>query len=183
MIVFLQKCNDTSVQSNTIVIRDTIMYHHDTTYVSTPTLIERIKDTINNNYYTASLNFDTLQLQFDKLKGELLSKNIYRDTARYDSSQVIITDVIQQNEVRLRKYEWDLKYPVITVNNYIPAKISKQIYVGGQVSGGKNYPGSLTGNVLLKTKEDKIFGVGVGMNTNGNLIYSAQAYIKLKLKK
>lgn len=195
VVLFLQRCTEkatTNPSSPIITIRDTTIYVHDTIFSSVPVFIksEKPKKTETKKSSTTEEGSiwipitDTTGLQACNDLYEAYSViNTFTDTARFDSSRIIVTSTVSGNELISNQYEIDLKYPTVTVNNYIPTKLRTQLYVGGQISGSKeNFLNSVSANFLIKNKKDQIFGGGIGTNFN-YIVYNIQSYWKIRLKK
>jgi hypothetical protein len=66
-----------------------------------------------------------------------------------------------------------------TITKQAPPKGA--LFVGGGVSGSKvTGLDLLKAGFLYKSKKDKIFGLHIGINGNSQIIYGADAYLKLK---
>lgn len=190
-IVLIQRCNDApSGQSDSVkIIRDTMWVSNDTTIVSKPQIIKTIpyevsRETIIKEYLPDS-NYAGLLKQYEDLVSQLLAKNIMQDSIRIDTNGYVkITDTVQKNLIVGRSTEVSMKYPIIKETVTIPQKKVTQLYLGGQVSASQGQLiNGLNGGLLLKNKRDQIYGVTVGVNTDGNISYGLQSYWKIKLKK
>jgi hypothetical protein len=97
---------------------------------------------------------------------------------------VFLTDTITQNQIDSRKVKLDYKIPVITntITNTITLPPKTQLYVGFDIMGNKTNPVSYFGpSVILKTKKDKMYNLGVGMGEGGASLKLGTAW-KIKLK-
>ena len=57
------------------------------------------------------------------------------------------------------------------------------MYIGGGLQGNQyNIINSINGGILYKNKKDQIYGLSVGINTNGQEVYGVSSYWKIKLK-
>ena len=159
-----------------IIVRtiDTIIYVRDSVIYAKPILIKEIKD--STPIYIPDADYGILLNQFEELKQQLLTTRIYSDSSKFDSSIVKIIDTLKNNELLGRSYVWDLKIPTITITNNIQPIALNQFYLGGLIQAGKFAPTQITLNGLIKTRKDKIFGVGAGINTNGNFVFNIQSY-------
>lgn len=162
----------------TYVIKDTTIYN------TTPVLVAGGRDTILEKTieYIPSDNYNDLAVQFTKLKQELLSRNVFRDSARFDSSSVAIVDTIQQNKIIGRSIDFKMKYPVITntitITKTNPPKT--KFYLGGELGGNKtNLINQFEGAFLLKSKAERIYKAGVQIDINGELSYKGGLYLPL----
>lgn len=187
-VLFLQRCNE-SESTNTIITRDSIIkiISRDTIYITSPTIVKSTfirKDSVFLPSSVPSTDYSELKYQFEELKSLLLTQVIYKDTAKFDSSLVIITDTVELNKIKARGVEFKLKYPIITIIEHVPNLLKNQFYIGGQLEGEQaQLIKQINANLLFKNKKDQIFGGGVGINVNGKIVYNIQSYWKIKLKK
>jgi hypothetical protein len=110
------------------------------------------------------------------------SKVVYKDTLKLKDSlgYIALTDTIFRNNILGRV--WDSHINKITIKDVLIVKElpKNQIYLGGQL-GLNNQSGftSIGPSVLMKTKKDKVFSVGVGLGPNKTIQYQGGIYIKL----
>jgi hypothetical protein len=82
-----------------------------------------------------------------------------------------------------RSTQVNVKYPIIKETITLPAPKTRQVYAGGQISGNSaELINGINAGLLLKNKRDQIYGVTIGLNTNGQVSYGLQSYWKIKLK-
>ena len=101
----------------------------------------------------------------------------------------IITDNISQNSIISRDVDWTFQIPTIYNTSIVKELPKTQLYWG--LNGGFNREDVITnisGSLLLKTKKDKIFQLGLGVQNNSNIqqlspYISAGMYWKLSLGK
>jgi len=189
IITVLQRCGSNESVDVPKIVRDTMWVSNDTTIVSKPQVIKTIpyevsRETIIKEYLPDS-NYAGLLKQYEDLVSQLLAKNIMQDSIRIDTNGYVkITDTVQKNLIVGRSTEVSMKYPIIKETVTIPQKKVTQLYLGGQVSASQGQLiNGLNGGLLLKNKKDQIYGVTVGVNTDGNISYGLQSYWKIKLKK
>jgi len=140
------------------------IYHDTTIYVEMP------KEKI-----------DTLTILKD-----FFSKVVFIDTIKLNDSLgiVIISDTINQNKILNRKV--DAKINKITIKEMISlVELPRnQLYIGPSIALDKtNLINNMCFNVLLKTKNDKIYSVGVGLNSEKNFIIQGGILWKISFKK
>ena len=84
------------------------------------------------------------------------------------------------NRILNRQLSVDMKYPVITKEMFYNEKKRVQVYAGanGSVSRDGNFLGAGVG-LMLKTKSDRLYGVGAGFDQSKNLNINGSIYIKL----
>lgn len=188
ILMFLVTYRKINQSPNISVIRDTtrvITYViRDTILNTKPVFIEGGRDTIleKSVEYMPSEDYKVLLGQFEDLKQTLLSKSIYKDKIKFDSSEIDITDTIQKNAVVGRKIDFNLKYPVITntitVTKMAPPK--NKFYLGGELGGNKtNLINQAEAAFLFKNKSERIYKLGAQLDFNGQVSYKAGLYIPL----
>lgn len=108
---------------------------------------------------------------------DFYAKNAYIDTLHTDLGPVVVKDTIQKNKMAGRSYEAYLKTKEIVT--YVKDKPKAQLYLGfrGDFTSDKKF-GGVGPQMMLKTKKNKIYGVGV-MLTNDKPVYSANFAFKL----
>lgn len=110
------------------------------------------------------------------------SKVVYKDTLKLNDSlgYVALTDTIYRNNILGRV--WDAHVNKITIKDVLIVKDlpKTQVYLGGQL-GLNNQSGftSVGPSVVIKTKKDKLFSVGVGLGPNNTVQYQGGVYIKI----
>lgn len=184
-ILLLQKYSQGGVEVSKVT-RDTVWVVKDSLIVSKPQVIKTIQieshDTIIN-HYIPDTNYQKLVIQYQEVVGELLAKNISKDSIRIDSNgYVLVVDTVQKNLIVGRSSQVNIRYPVIKEIVTIPQKKVTQLYIGGAIQAGPQVSQAGVG-ALLKTRNDFLFGGSLGVNTYGNLQYGAGAYWKIKVKK
>lgn len=105
---------------------------------------------------------------------------------------VTITDTISKNSVVNRKFISDVKQMIIKDTIYTPTPLKTQLYLGFDAKFDNPNVVNLMGlGVVLKTKDEKLYKIGVGLannvidGTNGKLspYLGGGVYWKVKLKK
>ena len=185
VIIVLQRSNSSpDIIEKPIVIRDTIWQKKDSVIYTSPKVIQTIPVKIISEKYLPDPNYDKLVLQYQELVKLHLSKNVQKDSVKIDSIGFVkVTDTVQNNIVQNRKWEYNLKYPIIKETIIEPPKKVNQLYIGGGLQGNQyNIINSLNGGLLYKNKKDQIYGLSVGINTNGQVVYGVSSYWKIKFK-
>lgn len=158
------------------VIKHTV----DTVYVPTIQTVYRKGEVIYKEvpiYVELPGRIDTVEVIRD-----YYSKVVYKDTLKLKDSlgYIALTDTIFRNNILGRV--WDSHINKITIKDVLIVKElpKNQIYLGGQL-GLNNQTGftSIGPSVLMKTKKDKVFSVGVGIGPNKTIQYQGGIYIKL----
>ena len=185
VIIVLQRSNSSpDIIEKPIVIRDTIWQKKDSVIYTSPKVVQTIPIKIISEKYLPDPNYDKLLLQYQELVKLHLSKNVQKDSVKIDSIGFVkVTDTVQNNVVQNRKWEYNLKYPIIKETIIEPSKRVNQLYIGGGLQGTQyNIINSINGGILYKNKKDQIYGLSVGINTNGQVVYGVSSYWKIKFK-
>lgn len=185
VIIVLQRSNSSpDIIEKPIVIRDTVWQKKDSVIYTSPKIVQTIPVKIISEKYLPDPNYDKLVLQYQELVKLHLSKNIQKDSVKIDSIGFVkVTDTVQNNIVQNRKWEYNIKYPIIKETVIQPPKRVNQLYIGGGLQGNQyNIINSINGGILYKNKKDQIYGLSVGINTNGQIVYGVSSYWKIKFK-
>ena len=107
------------------------------------------------------------------------------DTISYGT--VTVTDSVHQNKLYGRKYNFDLLIPEYTNTFVVKEKPRNKFYIGGGMNFDKvNLLNSVYGGMLLQTKKDHMYGLNLGINTNGEQVtpfIGGSIYWKIRFKK
>lgn len=163
---------------------DTATIHVDTVYsVHTkeivpyrPTLAQTTHyDTSRTTvFYTPDTSYRGLLRQYNSILADYLATRTYKDTIKLDSvGYVAITDTIRQNTIVGRTPAYSYKIPTITKTITLPS-LHREMYFGGGISSI-----GIDGGLLYKTKQGKIFNLGVGYSQNQGVFYKAGVYWKI----
>jgi hypothetical protein len=156
-----------------------VITHTKTEYITVentiPSYIPKWKTRIDTVVETDSflINVDTANIL-----REYYAKYYYHDEQDFDSFKVIILDTITQNMITGRQIKYTLTYPktIITEKIYIN---KREVYVGLGGVGNINQLNYVGGELLYKTKNNKIYGFGGGINQNFQPVISARMYWKI----
>lgn len=185
VIIVLQRSNSSpDIIEKPTIIRDTIWQKKDSVIYTSPKGVQTIPIKIISEKYLPDPNYDKLLLQYQELVKLHLAKNIQKDSVKIDSIGFVkVIDTVQNNIVQNRKWEYNIKYPIIKETIIEPPKKINQLYIGGGLQGNQyNIINSINGGILYKNKKDQIYGLSVGINTNGQVIYGVSSYWKIKFK-
>lgn len=185
VIIVFQRINSSpDIIEKPTIVRDTIWQKKDSVIYTSPKVVQTIPLKIISEKYLSDPNYDKLVLQYQELVKLHLAKNIQKDSVQIDSVGFVkVTDTVQNNIVQNRKWEYNIKYPIIKETVIQPPKKVNQLYIGGGLQGNQyNIINSINGGILYKNKKDQIYGLSVGVNTNGQLVYGLSSYWKIKFK-
>lgn len=187
-VILLQRCGgEDKTPPIPSIKRDTVWVVKDSLITSKPRVIKTVEirsnDTIINNYLPDT-NYNKLVGQYQEVVKELLAKNIHSDSIRIDTNGYVkITDTVQKNLIIGRVTEMNIKYPIIKETITVHQKPVNQLYIGGGLGASQNaLINQVRAGVILKTKKDKIFGVNVGISTQGTVVYGFDSYWKIHKK-
>lgn len=185
VIIVLQRSDSSpDIIEKPIVIIDTIWQKKDSVIYTSPKVVQTIPIKIISEKYLPDPNYDKLLLQYQELVKLHLAKNIQKDSVQIDSIGFVkVTDTVQNNIVQNRKWEYNIKYPIIKETIIQPSKKVNQLYIGGGLQGNQyNIINSINGGILYKNKKDQIYELSIGVNTNGQVVYGVSSYWKIKFK-
>ena len=185
VIIILQRSNSSpDIIEKPIIVRDTVWQKKDSVIYTSPKVVQTIPLKIVSEKYLPDPNYDKLVLQYQELVKLHLAKNIQKDSVQIDSIGFVkVTDTVQNNIVQNRKWEYNIKYPIIKETIIEPPKKINQLYIGGGLQGNQyNIINSINGGILYKNKKDQLYGLSIGVNTNGQVVYGLSSYWKIKFK-
>jgi hypothetical protein len=175
-------CNAPKIKADTVTLHDTTWQVHDSLIVKKLVIKNTIHDTLPPEYI-ADTNYPKLKAQYDALVFAYLAKNIYADTVKLDTlGYVTVADTVHKNELLSRSYKYNYKIPTVTVTTTITKQAPPKgaLFMGGGVTGNKNGLDVLHGGLLYKSKQDKLFGLNIGINGNSQVVYGVHSYWKIK---
>jgi hypothetical protein len=175
-------CNAPQIKADTVTLHDTTWTVHDSLIVKKLKVKEVIHDTLPAEYI-ADTNYPKLKAQYDALVFAYLAKKIYADTVKLDTlGYVTVADTVHKNELQNRSYKYNYKIPTVTVTTTITKQAPPKgaLFIGGGVTANPSEVKSLFGGFLYKSKQDKVFGLNVGLTGNSKIVYGVQSYWKIK---
>jgi hypothetical protein len=172
-----------TVKTDTVFVK----IEQDTQYVPKPDTIYYTKTSYKSVPYRI---FDTLYLEqlIDADTANILkdyfATAVYHDTIKNPYGYVLVKDTITQNRIKSRGVSQNLLIPEITRTITIQQPKKAQLYLGAGIWGNEADP--LNGyevNLSLKTKSDRIIGVGYQQMFNGGHFYKIEYRHKLSFRK
>jgi len=124
------------------------------------------------------VNVDTLEI----IKN-YFAKNVYKDTLQLPDSLgfVAVQDTISKNKIEARKYTANVKQRTIKETLIVKELPKNHLYYGLNMSLDKpNFIQNFGGSLMLQTKCDKIYTLGLGVNSSMTPYVSTSLYWKLK---
>jgi len=117
---------------------------------------------------------------------EYYSKIVYKDTLNLDEDggTIAITDTVSQNKIIGRLWKASIKQKTIHDVTIVKELPKTQVYIGGTAGFDEDNIVNFVGpSLLLKTKQDRVYSLGVGYGTDKNVSIQAGIYWKIKLGK
>lgn len=153
-----------------LIVKDTTIYrkgkdiYHDTT-IYVPVLTPIDTNSVIRDYYSLNLFRDSLTLS-DSL------------------GTISLVDTISKNKIQGRLWSVTINEKLIK-NKLIVKELPKnQVYIGANVGFSReNVIHNFGPSLLLKTKSDKIYSLGINLNQNKAITLQGGIYWKIKLKK
>jgi hypothetical protein len=143
-------------------------------------------ETIKHDTAIKLINVDTVALLHD-----YFAKNIYKDTLTLPDSlgTVAVTDTIYKNQLLGRTFNASVKQRTIKETMIVKELPKTKVFYG--LEGGFNkadFVSSVGAGILINTKKDKIFQLGLGVNnkttdgTNGGFTPYVRGGVYWKIK-
>jgi hypothetical protein len=185
-LIFLRGDNNTITKQVVKEVPGEVV--HDT--VSVPEYLEGETIYLDSIVYVPTL----VQVDTAEILKDFYAKILLNDTIKLNNNQgfVYLSDSISKNNIVSRKWSARIKPKIVREPAPEPPKVRNQVYIGlnGALSE-KDFVNSLGTSILFKTKDDKIFQVGVGVANrtfdgySGTFIpyINGGVYWKIKFKK
>jgi hypothetical protein len=117
-------------------------------------------------YYSSYKVTDTLHLKYN------FAETLTDDTGSKPNSNLgfgVVTDVISQNSIQSRTIVWNYKIPTIYDTKIVKELPKAQLYWGlGSGFNTTDVVSNVNTSLILKTKKDKMFQLGLGFQNNSN---------------
>lgn len=156
----------------------------DTQYVKTTQTVYKNGKTIYVDkpiYINVPTNADTGLILKD-----YFAKYTYKDTLKLKDSlgYVTIIDTITKNKILNRTFNANINKVIVKDFMIVEPDPKNHLYLGGVVGLDKvNLVNFVGPSVVLKTKKDKVFTVGVGYSNAKTISFQLGTYWRLKFKK
>jgi hypothetical protein len=184
VIICLKQCKSVDSPKPIIITKINTIHIHDTVPGKPSVLISTVHDTLwrDSVKYLPSTNYDGLLNQYESLGDKYFSKSIYKtpySLGKYGTAETI--DTIVENQITGSSLSYDITFKdTITITTPIK-KPTRQIYIGGNLFFTKTNVNSLIGGFIYKDRKDNIYQLNTGVDINGNVLYGAGLYYKIKL--
>jgi len=189
VILFMRMCNGDSTETNNKIINvdgkkyEVIKHTTDTVIVPVKQIEYRNGKTIYVEkpiYVNVPAKVDTILILKD-----YFAKYTYKDTLKLKDSlgYITITDTISKNKILNRLFEANINKMIIKDSIFIKDLPRNQFFLG--VTAGfdrTNIVNFFGPNLVLKTKEDKMYSLGIGYGLDKNISVLGGIYWNLSKK-
>ena len=191
VILFMRMCEGNGEEGKNIVKIDgkkyeVIKHTIDTVIVPVQQTVYKKGETIYREKIVEIEKPIKIDIDTTKILEEFYSKFVYKDTLKLKDSlgYISVIDTITQNKILGRLFDAHINKTTIKETLIVKDLPNNQVYIGGVAGFDKtNIVNFLGPNLVLKTKKDKMFSLGVGYGLNNNLSVQAGMYWKLSFKK
>ena len=150
----------------------------DTIYLSKTKYIPQKKTIVDTIYQEIPAEVDTLTILKD-----YFSKVVYRDTINIDTfGTLVIEDTISRNLIISRELFSNIVLPTTTVTK-TTLENKRILYAGASLSGNREVINQLGVGLMLKGKNDRLYGLGLGLNSNLQPLITGSIYWKVSIRK
>jgi DNA-binding Lrp family transcriptional regulator len=171
--------------NDTLVVHDTAWQKYDSIVVRKVPVPYEVKVPIESKpEMLPDTNYARLKEQYMALLQLYMNKLIYSDTIRVGTyGYIAVLDTINENKLKYRRTRDNYSIPIVketkTITKYSPP--TRNLFVGGGVlvNNALGIRGAEAG-LLLKTKKDQLYNIKASVDIDGNVMYGAGYYYKLK---
>ena len=158
---------------------------YDTIVETVPTYIPKYKTRVKwktkTVHDTVEIH-DTIPVDTASVLEEYFATYAYTDTLKKDSVTFIINDTISQNKILSRGIKYNLVYPTTIIQTEREVN-ERELYVGFGLGGDRQQISYAGSELILRTKKDKLYGVGIGINNSFQPILTFKMNWKVKMPK
>ena len=158
---------------------------YDTIVETVPTYIPKYKTRVKwktkTVHDTVEIH-DTIPVDTALVLEEYFATYAYTDTLKKDSVTFIINDTISQNKILSRGIKYNLVYPTTIIQTEREVN-ERELYVGFGLGGDRQQISYAGSELILRTKKEKLYGVGIGINNSFQPILTFKMNWKVKMPK
>jgi hypothetical protein len=158
---------------------------YDTIVETVPTYIPKYKTRVKwktkTVHDTVEIH-DTIPVDTASVLEEYFATYAYTDTLKKDSVTFIINDTISQNKILSRGIKYNLVYPTTIIQTEREVN-ERELYVGFGLGGDRQQISYAGSELILRTKKEKLYGVGIGINNSFQPILTFKMNWKVKMPK
>jgi DNA-binding Lrp family transcriptional regulator len=171
--------------NDTITVHDTSWQIHDSIIVKKVPVPYEVKVPIESKpEMLPDTNYARLKEQYMALLQLYMNKLIYSDTIRVGTyGYIAVLDTINENKLKYRRTRDNYSIPIVketkTITKYAPPTRNVFVGAGVLVNNALGIRGAEAG-MILKTKKDQLYNIKASVDIDGNVMYGAGYYYKLK---
>ena len=171
--------------NDTLVVHDTSWQVHDSIVEKTKVVYKEIRvDVMSKPEMLPDTNYENLKRQYMALLQLYMNKLIYSDTIRVGTyGYIAVLDTINENKLKYRRTRDNYSIPIVketkTITKYAPPTRNVFVGAGVLVNNALGIRGAEAG-MILKTKKDQLYNIKASVDIDGNVMYGAGYYYKLK---
>jgi hypothetical protein len=171
--------------NDTLVVHDTSWQVHDSIVEKTKVVYKEIRvDVMSKPEMLPDTNYAKLKEQYMALLQLYMNKLIYSDTIRVGTyGYIAVLDTINENKLKYRRTRDNFNIPIVketkTITKYAPPTRNVFVGAGVLVNNALGIRGAEAG-MILKTKKDQLYNIKASVDIDGNVMYGAGYYYKLK---
>jgi DNA-binding Lrp family transcriptional regulator len=171
--------------NDTITVHDTSWQIHDSIIVRKVPVPYEVKVPIESKpEMLPDTNYARLKEQYMALLQLYMNKLIYSDTIRVGTyGYIAVLDTINENKLKYRRTRDNYSIPIVketkTITKYAPPTRNVFVGAGVLVNNALGVRGAEAG-MILKTKKDQLYNIKASVDIDGNVMYGAGYYYKLK---
>jgi hypothetical protein len=171
--------------NDTLVVHDTSWQVHDSIVVKKVPVPYEVKVPIESKpEMLPDTNYAKLKEQYMALLQLYMNKLIYSDTIRVGTyGYIAVLDTINENKLKYRRTRDNFNIPIVketkTITKYAPPTRNVFVGAGVLVNNALGIRGAEAG-MILKTKKDQLYNIKASVDIDGNVMYGAGYYYKLK---
>lgn len=171
--------------NDTLVVHDTAWQKYDSIVVRKVPVPYEVKVPVESKpEMLPDTNYARLKEQYMALLKLYINKFAYNDTIRVGTyGYIALLDTVKENKIVYRRTRDNFNIPIVketkTITKYAPP--TRNLFVGGGVlvNNALGVRGAEAG-LLLKTKKDQLYNIKASVDIDGNVMYGAGYYYKLK---
>jgi DNA-binding Lrp family transcriptional regulator len=171
--------------NDTLVVHDTSWQVHDSIVEKTKVVYKEVRvDVMSKPEMLPDTNYAKLKEQYMALLQLYMNKLIYSDTIRVGTyGYIAVLDTINENKLKYRRTRDNYSIPIVketkTITKYAPPTRNVFVGAGVLVNNALGIRGAEAG-MILKTKKDQLYNIKASVDIDGNVMYGAGYYYKLK---
>ena len=171
--------------NDTLVVHDTAWQKYDSIVEKTKVVYKEVRvDVMSKPEMLPDTNYAKLKEQYMALLQLYMNKLIYSDTIRVGTyGYIAVLDTINENKLKYRRTRDNFNIPIVketkTITKYAPPTRNVFVGAGVLVNNALGIRGAEAG-MILKTKKDQLYNIKASVDIDGNVMYGAGYYYKLK---